>query len=45
MYGIQVASYVDIPVLLKMSMLENSSKINELRTKIFFVTNRSYKIS
>lgn len=45
MYGIQVASYVDLPVLLKMSMLENSSKVNELRTKIFFVTNRSCKVS
>lgn len=45
MYGIQVVSYVDLPVFLKMSMLENSSKVNELRTKIFFVRNRSCKIS
>lgn len=27
MYGIQVVSYVDLPVLFKMSMLENSSKV------------------
>lgn len=45
MYVIQIAFYVDLSVPPRMSMLENSSKINELRTKIFFVRNRSCKIS